>query len=58
MRLFCDNIEVSGGLGDGLAVMAGSRLAGPAGRRRRASARQSVGQQVDDTGEDAATVTA
>jgi hypothetical protein len=51
MRLFCDAIEVSGGRVGRCAVMAGSRLAGEAGRQRRASARQSVGQQVDDTGE-------
>jgi hypothetical protein len=51
MRLFCNAVEVSGGLGGRCAVMAGSRLAWRAGRQRRASARQSVGQQVDDTGE-------
>jgi hypothetical protein len=53
MRLFCDAIEVSGGLGGRVAALAESRLAEEAGRRRRASARQSVGQQVDDTGEGA-----
>jgi hypothetical protein len=41
--------EVSGGAGSRDARQAGSRLAGGAGRQRRASARLPVGQQVDDT---------
>jgi hypothetical protein len=47
----CNATEVSGGAGSRDATQAGSRLAGSAGRQRRASARLPVGQQVDDTGE-------